>query len=64
MPRRPTNITQSQATSIFKALKKAGVIVRVKLPDGTIIEITDKLMTPNMNEDTPPDASDDLKALI
>ena len=59
MPRRPTNFT-SQLTSIFKAAKKAEVSVRLELPDGTIIETTDKPMTP----DTLPDAPDDLKALI
>lgn len=47
MPTRPANLSQSDATRLFKAAAKANVVVRIEFrPDGTIIATTGRVAAP------------------
>jgi hypothetical protein len=57
MPRTKGKFTQSDATRLFKAAKKADVDVRIELPDGTVIATIGKVDTARTSE---PMSADDL----
>jgi hypothetical protein len=64
MGRGKSGFTQSALCRIFKAAHKSGVVVRVTLPDGTIIETADKNRLTAANDNIPAAETNDFEDLL
>jgi hypothetical protein len=64
MGRRKAPFTQAALSRIFKASRKTGVAVRITLPDGTVIETTDKPKAPAADNDNSRIEANDFEDLL